>query len=623
MSEAPPAAQPLWEQAVLAAALFALEPPLLGGVAIKALPGPVRERWLALLRQWLPKQVPLRRIPLHVSDSRLLGGLDLAATLRAGRPVAERGLLAESHGGVVLLPMAERVSAGTAARLAAVLDTGELAAERDGFALRAPARLGVVLLDESLSEEERAPPALMDRLAFHLDLTPLSHRDATEPLFGLDEVREARARLPGVTGEAGALEALCATAAGLGIGSVRAPLLALKAARAAAALAGREQVAEDDLTLAARLVLAPRAEVLPAASTAEEGEQDETPPTPPEAPPPPEQPPPEQADAGQQPEAAPPAPEQSEDSAPEPPAEAALEERVLEAARAAVPPGLLAQLIKAGGQLMRGGAAGKAGQLRQGLLRGRPAGVRSGQPGGGARLNVIETLRAAAPWQRLRGPGTQPAAASGRPRPAGVRVQVRSEDFRVTRYKARSQTTTLFLVDASGSSALHRLAEAKGAVELLLADCYVRRDRVALVAFRGQSADLLLPPTRSLVRAKRALAGLPGGGGTPLAAGLEAAGALAEALRREGDSVVLVLLTDGRANIARDGSPGRARAAEDAACAARMLRATGLAALLVDTSPRPQDSARALAAELGARYLPLPYADAQSLGQAVRTAGAA
>ena len=88
---------------------------------------------------------------------------------------------------------------------------------------------------------------------------------------------------------------------------------------------------------------------------------------------------------------------------------------------------------------------------------------------------------------------------------------------------------------------MHRLGEAKGAVELLLADCYVRRDQVALLAFRGQGATLLLPPTGSLLRAKRSLAGLPGGGPTPLAAGIEAAVTLAGTIRRAGRTPVITL----------------------------------------------------------------------------------
>jgi magnesium chelatase subunit D len=178
----------------------------------------------------------------------------------------------------------------------------------------------------------------------------------------------------------------------------------------------------------------------------------------------------------------------------------------------------------------------------------------------------------------------------------------------------------VFVVDASGSSALHRLAEAKGAVELLLAECYVRRDRVAVLAFRGAGAELLLPPTRSLTRAKRSLGGLPGGGGTPLASGIEAAAELAEQLARGGDSPVVVLLTDGRANIARDGSPGRAKAQEDALAAATRFKAGGLSVLLIDTSPQPGDMARTLAEAMDAAYLPLPHAGADSVARAVQLA---
>lgn len=198
------------------------------------------------------------------------------------------------------------------------------------------------------------------------------------------------------------------------------------------------------------------------------------------------------------------------------------------------------------------------------------------------------------------------------------RVLVRREDFHVARLEQRRETTTIFVVDASGSSALNRLAEAKGAVELLLADCYVRRDRVAVIGFRGAIAELLLPPTRSLVRAKRSLAGLPGGGGTPLATALDAAIELADAIRRRGETPGIVLMTDGRANIGRDGAPGRVQAEADALAASRRLRASGHATLFVDTSPRPQAAAAKLAGEMSAFYLPLPQADARQLSAAVR-----
>lgn len=214
------------------------------------------------------------------------------------------------------------------------------------------------------------------------------------------------------------------------------------------------------------------------------------------------------------------------------------------------------------------------------------------------------------------------AAQLSKPLDQGPRVLVRREDFHITRLEQRRETTTIFVVDASGSSALNRLAEAKGAVELLLADCYVRRDRVAVIGFRGATAELLLPPTRSLVRAKRSLAGLPGGGGTPLATALDAAIELADAIRRRGETPGIVLMTDGRANIARDGKPGRVQAELDAMAASKRLAASGHATLFVDTSPRPQPSAAKLAGDMRAIYLPLPFADARALSAAVKTVNA-
>ena len=166
---------------------------------------------------------------------------------------------------------------------------------------------------------------------------------------------------------------------------------------------------------------------------------------------------------------------------------------------------------------------------------------------------------------------------------------------------------------SSVDAAAARLAEAKGAVELMLAEAHVTRAEVALIAFRGASAELLLPPTRSLTRARRALADLPGGGGTPLAAGLDAARALAAMSARRGRTPALVLMTDGRANIAADGTASRARATADAAAAARRIAHDALAGILIDIAPRPQPEAEELAHAMRLRYLPLPRADAAAL----------
>jgi len=601
-----PALSP-WHDAVLAAVLFAVDPVGTAGVALRACAGPARDRWLEIVNDLKAPGAAMHRVPLHIADSRLLGGLDLVATLRAGKPVAERGMLAQADGGIVMLAMAERLPAATVARLAAVLDTGEVAVERDGLALRIPTRFGVVALDEGIADDEMPSAALLDRLAFRCDLSTVSVRDL-EDWSPIDEnLQAARDRLPAVVAGNDATEALCGAAAALGIGSIRAPLLALRVARAAAALDDRDHVTEADIVTAGRLVLAPRATMLPP-------EQDREPPDAPE-------PPEERRDDEQD------QPEDKDTEMPDKP----LEDAILEAIQAVLPKDLLSQLQLGSQNRSRAQSAGQAGAVRKSKRRGRPAGVRQGDLRGGARLNVIETLRAAVPWQPLRRASrarqeehAARAQQEGRAlrskhhRRQTTRIEVRREDFRVTRFRNRTQTTSIFVVDASGSTAVHRLAESKGAVELLLADCYVRRDQVALIAFRGRAAELVLPPTRSLVLAKRRLAGLPGGGGTPLAAGLHAAGALAETVRREGDTPIVVVLTDGTANVPLDGGTGRDRAQEEAATAARGMRETGLAVLLIDTSPRPRAPAQQLAQNLGAHYLPLPYADASAVSEAVR-----
>lgn len=581
--------------ASLAAVLLAIDPAGLGGASLRGRSGGAREAWLGLLREVLPETTRLRRLPAHVTDDRLLGGLDLAATLAAGRPMVERGVLADADGGLLLVPLAERMSPGVAARIAAAMDMGEVAMERDGLTLRQPARFGIVALDEGIGDDERPPAALLDRLAFQIGLDDAPDNDirAEEIVAPVssEDIVGARDCLPHVAVGAEAIEALCGVALALGIGSLNAPLLALKAVRCIAALRGHSVVDDEDVATAARLVLAPRATRIPMPEDQEE--QDQAP-----------------QDEEQQESPDPDPPEENADRMT--PSDAELQEIVLAAAQAAIPPGLLARLIGRRAGRARGVVSGRTGQRQQGVRRGRPVGTRRGDLRAGGRLNVLETLRAAAPWQRLRiriqhGPESGPR-----------RIEVRADDFRIKRLKDRRETVTVFVVDASGSSALHRLAEAKGAVELLLADCYARRDQVALLSFGGRGVELLLPPTRSLTRAKRRLADLPGGGGTPLAEALDHASSLAAAIKRRHQTPTIVVLTDGRPNLARDGSRGRDAAERDAMGAARAFRDAGILALLIDTSQRAEPCAARIADEMGAQYVPLPYADARTLSDEIK-----
>jgi magnesium chelatase subunit D len=591
------------EDAAWAATLFAVDPGGLGGVCLHSLVQPARTRWLEMLRELLPPGAPVRRVPFNISDSRLLGGLDLTATLAAKRPVAEHGALAATHGGVLILCMAERLSSHTAACLNAVLDSGEVIAQREGVLLSDPAQFGVVAQDESMGEE-RMPAALLDRLAFLVDLNGFDLRTPLLPLHDPEQVEDARRLLPEVHIGDDLVGALCGTGLALGAGSVRVSLLAVRAARALAALGGRSRVCTEDAVAAGRLVFAPRATQL--ATNEERNDerlaQTET-----------------SADASDDDAGAQPSPTQPSSAEERGRAEAGAREEphkpedvILAATQAAIPRGLLMRLRTEAAA--RGGSAapGRAGAPQAGGSRGRPAGILTASHRGHGRLNVMETLRAAAPWQRLRGRASN----------SGSRVVIHSGDFRLTRYRQRSQTLTIFAVDASGSSALNRLAEAKGAVEMLLAECYVRRDLVAVITFRGRRADVLLPPTRSLVRAKRNLAAMPGGGGTPLASAIDCAALLGGQAQRRGETPLLVLLTDGHANVSLSGAGGRDAAQADALRAAQRLRRLRMAALCIDTAPLPGAPTADVAAAMDADYLPLPFADARALSSVVSAATA-
>ncbi|MBL0923055.1 MAG: magnesium chelatase subunit D [Sphingomonadaceae bacterium] len=545
------------DDAALAFHLLVRNPALFGGIVLRG-QGPVRDEMVAFATAAIGKNGPVVKIPPNVDAERRLGGLDLAATLAAGQGVVRAGLLDSAAGGVIILPMAERVAANVAAHIAQAIDRGDLAA---------------ILLDDGHEPDEVPPAVLTERVAFCCDISLLREscvRDwpKAKKLAKVDRLDNSR------------LQSIAVTAAALGIASVRALNFAHAAARAHAALHGRKVAGDDDLEAAVRLVLAPRATQIPQM----------------------EAPPPEPADSPPQDNEA----DEGNDSRKI--EDIDLDDILLEAAAAAIPRHILDQIE---GRALRGGKGqvGRVGQKQKSALRGRPMGARRGVPGHGRKLALIDSLRAAAPWQNIRRRATR---ADDR-----RKIHIRKSDLRIRHYEQRRESLTIFAVDASGSSALSRLAEAKGAVEMMLAQAYVKRSQVALIAFRQAGAEILLPPTRSLTRARRALAALPGGGGTPLAAGLLAARQLAEAALKRGQTPTVAVLTDGKGNVALDGSANRDAAAVEAIGAAQGFAAQGLASIVIDISPRPRAEAAELADALGGRYLPLPQAQSAAMVAAI------
>lgn len=542
-----------WHMAALALRLLALDPAGLGGAVLRMRASPDRDALLDLLDTPLPR----RKMPVTISDEQLFGGIDLSATLSSSQVIETKGFFETPC--MAILPMAERCTPTLAAKLSSLMDQS--------------LTQGILALDESAEPDEHVPAGLAERLAFHLE--PMGRRPA-------DFATHAPLAAGAPISVADALIRLTELAAAFGIHSLRAPTLALRAAHAHARHAGREGLSEGDVEAAAALVYPHRATMVPQTEEAEDDlpPEQETPPEPDDA-------------EGQQ---------QSDQL------ELPDGDMLIEAVKALLPPGLLEGLVPAGTH--RGASGAGAGQTRTGNRRGRPLPSRPGRLDSSARIDLVATLRAAAPWQPLR----------QQQQPDRDGLLIRPSDIRLKRYAEQSDRLLIFCVDASGSAAMSRLGEAKGAIELLLADAYASRDHVALIAFRGTEAEVLLPPTRSLVQTKRRLSALPGGGGTPLASGLQNALMLAQSARGKGLTPTVILITDGRANIALDGSANRAQAGADAEQMASVLRASGVSSLVLDMSTRPQPALQALGRMLGAPYVPLPRANAERLTEAVTAA---
>jgi len=629
----------------LAANLLLVDPWGLGGIHCKARFSAWRQGFLAQLRSVAASLGAVIDLPAQIDERSLIGGLDWAASLNQGEARFDSGLLWRANRGFLQIAMAERLSPQLAGLIAQAFDQRGIDQVFDQYPRYSDLQFGMILIDESLADEPEAPQVLRSRLAFSISDEAL--RDQAVTLLSARQIAKARALI--VSGrdftnralprqglsaaisarvdsgmDAGVLVALTEAALSFGIKDLRAPQFALRAYRALEALAGvlvfsRQQQAFDTqqsdeaLSRIMALIYAPRATTLPqslSAAQAQDRPQVTSPIT-------------EGSAEGQQdqclnedhgalrPVDAPadrPSIPDSDQAAGD---DAARLERLLsmtvESAQALLPPGLLAAGALAAAARLRAKdpISGRSGSWSEAGLRGQSLGNRVGRPGSKSRLHLLATIRAAVPWQRLR---EKPSA--------DALLRIEASDLRVHRYAHCQQMTSLFVVDASGSAALHRLAEVKGAVELLLADCYVRRDQVLVIAFRQERAQLLLAPTRSLTRAKRQLGTLAGGGGTPLAHALALCARCIANWRRQGLTIQAIVLSDGKANIDLEGRPGRARATEDALQEARRLArcsGQGLKMIWVDTAPRPAAEARTMAQAMAARYMTLPFANAKGL----------
>lgn len=676
--------------ALRALRLLAVDRKLCGVVLTSPSP-PQKRLFLRLAKTLFAK---LRRLPASISEDRLLGGIELEQTLRTGRRQVQRGLLAEAAGGALYLDDLNLFEARIWQHLAAALDTGVVRVERDGLSLAeasdfvvlacagaeetgatlaARQRLGLLARADKLDTFDKRYDLLCRALELEIGgaRQALCENDGAndeandvagdaEVMRLCQRVEAAKQRLPEVETRAEDLARLAEAALLLGIEGNRADGLALRTARAQAALDGRDGVSEADLLTAIELVLLPRATRLPEAPTQASQRSDEpdgsdrensgideldnldgeiekdavtgesaTYPSSAEN---------VSADAmggAQSREAPTTAPASKQPSARQSPDEltrsaTGRDVESDELLRQALAAWLAADDLPATSGHLRLSKPAVEGR-RRGDSRHQPDAERGRAWGSSARqmshrrLAIAATLAAAAPFQRLRQTALCGQASQ-------KKMVLTAEDLRYRRFKRAAATLFLFAVDASGSMALNRLAQAKGAMLRLLQDAYVHRDQVALVTFRRQSATLLLAPTRSVELAKRLVEAIPAGGATPLAAGLWKALEVARHARLRGISrTVLFLFTDGRANVSGEaaslrigkgmtGEGKRLTLEAELHSVGAALRRQRVAVVLLDTKPKfiLHNDARRLAEILGAHYRYLPRADERTVAAAVR-----
>lgn len=632
--------QPLAKRALL---LLAVEPRL-GGLLMASPSGTGKRRlvkaFASLVDALKPqdREAALVRVPLGVSEDRLLGGLSPEPAAAGPRWRYREGLLARSDRGVLQVDHINLLPESSLRAIASALESGRVRVEREGVSASHPARFALVgtydpaeghpaeiirarvglLVDGASTAGLDQRRQVLELLAgFEQSKQGGEPAGAAEPAsFGparaaAETIRQARRLLGRVDFPDEDLRRLVSAAARTGLEGHRLDLFAMLAARAHAALCGRGRVSEEDLEMAAQLVLWPRA--LPADEEQHPGPRHE------------------QAQ-----------PEEGQDA--EPPGSdpgAATEDRSIPVDESPIPvdplPGEFPEEMF--GRLPAARAAGRRTAPRTQRLPGSPGRAFRTDPRPDRRrsIAVAATLRAAAPWQswRRRQSGApltddrarHPAPGRGSKGRAAGPMVIRASDLRFRRFRGKAGILFIFVVDASGSMAVNRMAQAKGAMARLLQQAYVFRDQVALVRFGGEGAETLLPPTRSVQRAKRLVEALPASGATPLAAGLVQALGVARGARLRGSpQPVLLILTDGRANRpARPALSGPGPTPADLQQELRLLgaeiRREALTAVVVDTRPSflAGEDGRTLADWTGARYLRLPRTDQGALFQAVKS----